>query len=60
VDSQEVERLVKDINTATGSASHRDWRGRVTVTPTSSLAALANEARTAVEDARPVPFTDDV
>jgi hypothetical protein len=60
VDLQEVERLVKDINTATGSASHRDWRGRVTVTPNSPLAAVANEARTVVERARPIPFADDV
>jgi hypothetical protein len=59
VDRYEVGRLVKQINTATGTSSHRDWRGRVKVSPASPVAAAANAARDAVEHGRRLPLTDD-
>ena len=57
VDGREVDRLVKAINTASGSLSHRDWR--VTVSTSSPRAAVANEAREAVERCRKSPLSAD-
>ena len=59
VDLREVDRLVKQINRATGTSSHRDWRGRVTVSPATPLAAAANTASDAVAHTRRVPLSDD-
>ncbi len=60
VDGYEAARLVRAINKATGSSIRRDWRGRVTVSATSPLATIANEAREAVEHCRKVPLSDDI
>ncbi|MGA2008170.1 MAG: hypothetical protein ABSH27_11515 [Solirubrobacteraceae bacterium] len=59
VDWRDVDRLVKQINRATGTPSHRDWRGRVTVSPATPLAAAANEAGRALAHSRRVPLSDD-
>jgi hypothetical protein len=60
VDRADVANLVKAINRATGTVAHRDWRGRVTVSSVSPLAAAANYTREAVDKAPKVPLTDDV
>jgi hypothetical protein len=60
VDRADVADLVHAINRATGTQTRRDWRGRITVTPESPLAEAADAVRRAVENARRVPFTDDV
>jgi len=60
VDHRKVDDLVKQINRATRTPTHRDWRGRVTVSPTSPLAVAANDAREVVLHSRQLPLTDDV
>lgn len=60
IDHRNVDDLVKKINRATGSRVHRDWRGRVTVSATSPLAAAANDVRKTIAHARRLPFTDDL
>jgi hypothetical protein len=57
VDWREVERVVKQINRATGTRSHRDRRGRVTISPATPLAA--NATGDAVARTRRVPFSYD-
>ena len=59
IDRYEVDRLVKQINNATGASTHRDWRGRVKVRATSPVAVAANAAHDAVEHGQRVPLTDD-
>ena len=59
VDRADVGDLVKAINTATGTLTRRDWRGRTTIVPASPLAEAADAVRRAIEHARRVPLTDD-
>ncbi|HEX4036360.1 MAG TPA: hypothetical protein VHX66_18115 [Solirubrobacteraceae bacterium] len=51
--------MVKQINRATGTPSHRDWRGRVTISPSTPLASAANIAADAIAHTRRVPLSDD-
>ena len=60
VDHRKVDHLIKEINRATGSRISRDWRGRLTVSTTSPLAAAANGAHKAIARARRIPLTDDL
>jgi hypothetical protein len=60
VDQRRVRDIVKLINRATGTRDYVDWRGRVRVEPTSSLAEAADQARDLVARSRRLPLTDDV
>jgi hypothetical protein len=60
VDRAVIGHLVKAINTATGTLTRRDWRGRITVMPATPLAEAADAVRRAIEHARKVPLTDDM
>jgi hypothetical protein len=61
VDKWKVGHLVKQLNSATGTQTHRDWRDRVTTVGVASpLAAAANETSEAVARARSLALTDDV
>jgi hypothetical protein len=60
VDRADIGDLVKAINSATGTLTRRDWRGRTTVSPATPLAEAADAVRRAIEHARKVPLTDDM